>query len=184
MASGAYLARVLRGNTPHFSDRLACVWSWCLPPWPVRAIVALPKTCNQFTQSGGVWNFLARRAPPMFKIYSIAELWKRALELLAADRRLPPVGPMSGDGLVGRVRRQAIVLHRECSRLGSVLLWVKNRPDNRETNSSHAHQRCMPRMWITPVQEKWPYPPWEAESSVQSVRTPVECHNRRPPHCG
>src|SRR5882724_13396567 len=42
----------------------------------------------------------------------------------------------------------------------------------------------MPSVWIKPVQEKWPYPPWEAESSVQSVRTPVECHGQRPPHCG
>jgi phospholipase C len=38
---------------------------------------------------------------------------------------------------------------------------------NRETNSSRAHQRGVPSMWLKPVQEKWSYPLWEAAISVQ-----------------
>jgi hypothetical protein len=39
-----------------------------------------------------------------------------------------------------------------------MLLLVKNSLENREVTSSHGRQRRVPRVWIHPVQEKWPYP--------------------------
>jgi hypothetical protein len=47
-----------------------------------------------------------------------------------------------------------------------VLLLVKNSLDIREVTSSHGRQRRVPSVWINTVQEKWPYPPWEAKPSV------------------
>src|SRR5215510_15474466 len=46
--------------------------------------------------------------------------------------------------------------------------------------SSDDPQRGMPNVWLTPVQEEWSDPPWEAEPPVQSVWPPVHGGYQRP----
>src|SRR5215470_11634914 len=59
----------------------------------------------------------------------------------------------------------------------------QNPIDITEVNSTHGHPRVMSSMRLNPVQEKWPYPPWQTEPSVQKVRAPVERWRRQLPHC-
>jgi hypothetical protein len=49
----------------------------------------------------------------------------------------------------------------------------QNPIDITEVNSTHGHPRVMSSVRLNPVQEKWPYPPWQTESSVQKLRAPV-----------
>src|SRR5215468_8668353 len=59
----------------------------------------------------------------------------------------------------------------------------QNSIDITEVNSTHGHPRVLSSVRINPVQEKWPYPPWQTESSVQKLRAPVERRRCQPPHC-
>src|SRR5262245_54909340 len=49
----------------------------------------------------------------------------------------------------------------------------QNPIDTTEVNRTHGHPRVMSSVRINSVQEKWPYPPWQTESSVQKLRAPV-----------
>ena len=66
----------------------------------------------------------------------------------------------------------SVVLHRSYSRYSSVPLLVKNTTTMREACSSHGCLRCMPSVWIEPLEGKRPCPPWHRESSLPRVRTP------------
>src|SRR5215471_21803080 len=81
----------------------------------------------------------------------------------------------------------------ECANSGSATQVMLSMPfrdtvsqnpiDITEVNSTHGHPRVMPTMRIKPVQEKWPYPPWQTESLVQKLRAPVQRRRCQPPHC-
>ena len=54
-------------------------------------------------------------------------------------------------------------------------------PIQRGSTASYGRERCLPRVSIEPLQEKWPYSPRQTESSMHSVWTPV-CGQPRSPH--